>query len=221
MSDRAIAIFAKAAQPGCVKTRLMPALSAESAADLARAFLRDTVETMERVGRACNATPIVLFAPSDSEAWFRALLGADICLVAQSDGDLTERLQQAYGALAAVGFSTVCFVGTDSPTVPPAMIEGAFSQLEDHDVVIGPATDGGYYLIALRAEQRAIFEGIDWSTSAVMQQTRAAASALHLRVALLPEWYDIDDVASLQRLRRDADESVAPHTNAVLATIHL
>jgi rSAM/selenodomain-associated transferase 1 len=219
VSDRAIAIFAKAAQPGRVKTRLMPALSAESAADLALAFLRDTVETMQRVSPWCAATPIVLFAPGDTEPWFRTVLGPGVRLLAQSDGDLTERLQQAYRALAARGFSSVCFVGTDSPTIPPALIESAFSLLQDHDVVIGPATDGGYYLIALRAEHNQIFEGIEWSTSAVMQQTRAVAIALQLRVALLPEWYDIDDVASLERLRGEASETVAPYTRAVLATI--
>jgi rSAM/selenodomain-associated transferase 1 len=200
VSDRAIAIFAKAAQPGRVKTRLMPALSAESAADLALAFLRDTVETMQRVSPWCAATPIVLFAPGDTEPWFRTVLGPGVRLLAQSDGDLTERLQQAYRALAARGFSSVCFVGTDSPTIPPA-------------------TDGGYYLIALRAEHNQICEGIEWSTSAVMQQTRAVAIALQLRVALLPEWYDIDDVASLERLRGEASETVAPYTRAVLATI--
>jgi rSAM/selenodomain-associated transferase 1 len=221
VSDRAIAIFAKAAQPGRVKTRLMPALSAESAADLALAFLRDTVETMQGVAPSCDATPIVLFAPGDTEPWFRTVLGPDVRLLAQSDGDLTKRLQVAYCALAQAGFSRVCFVGTDSPTIPPALIERAFSLLEDHDVVIGPATDGGYYLIALRAEQYKIFEGIEWSTSAVLQQTRAAASALQLRVALLPEWYDIDDVASLERLRGETNETVAPHTSAVLATIDL
>jgi len=219
VSDRAIAIFAKAAQPGRVKTRLMPALSAESAADLARAFLCDTVETMMRVAPSCAATPIVLFAPADSEPWFRTVLGADVRLLAQSEGDLTVRLQLAYRALAQAGFPRVCFVGTDSPTLPSALIESAFSLLQDHDVVIGPATDGGYYLIALRAEQNRIFEGIEWSTSAVMQQTRAAALALQLRVALLPEWYDIDDAASLERLRGEADERIAPHTHAVLATI--
>lgn len=109
------------------------------------------------------------------------------------------RLHHAISRVLALGYRRVLTIGTDSPTLPPAYLEEAAAQLGEHDVVLGPAEDGGYYLIGVKAAPIALFEGIAWSTEEVFAQTLQRAEALQLSVHLLPQWYDIDDAATLEK----------------------
>jgi rSAM/selenodomain-associated transferase 1 len=225
---RAIAIFAKEPRPGAVKTRLVPALTAHDAARLAESMLLDTIATARRVARAVDADVVVFFSPAHARASFRKRVGAGVRLHDQTDGDLSDRLIAAYRRLYAGGTTAVCFIGADSPTLPPEFLESAFAALrEDDDVVVGPATDGGYYAIALAAPHVGVFAGIAWSTSRVFEQTCAAAVRLGLRLSLLPAWYDVDDLPSLRRLGDELrvvdehDETIAPLTRRFLAATRM
>lgn len=218
---RALAAFAKDPQPGTVKTRLVPPLTHREAASLARAFVTDTGAVLVRATATIGAAPFVFATPSDAVPVLRELVPAGVDVRAQCSGDLGARLASAADELAAAGFDSVCFIGTDSPTLPLAFIARAFERLEaGADVAIGPADDGGYYLIALRGARRAVFEGMDWSTGRVFAQTCARAAALGLDAAVLPSWYDVDDAVSLRRLHAEllAHGEGATQTRVVLAS---
>ena len=222
---RVIALFAKAAIPGSVKTRLVPPLSAEEAAELALVFLLDTTDAMLRAADRCNAQAVVFYSPAEATPWFRSLLGERVQLYPQTDGSLTERLTGAYFSLAEAGYDAVCFIGADSPTLPEGTIDAAFTELSNHDLAIGPAQDGGYYLIAMRAANVEIFSDISWSTKSVLQQTKDTARRLKLCVKLLPTWFDVDDESSLRQLITELAKCQprevtldAPKTRAYLAT---
>ncbi|GAC1418031.1 MAG: hypothetical protein NVSMB64_27790 [Candidatus Velthaea sp.] len=144
---RALALFAKNPRAGSVKTRLVPPLTQIAAAALSRAFLLDTIAKMLRTAQRCNARAAIFYDPPAAAAEFAALVPAGIDLHEQCPGDLGMRLTHAYATLAADGAAHVCFIGSDSPTLPQAYIERAFSALEGGaDIAIGPADDGGYTL---------------------------------------------------------------------------
>jgi rSAM/selenodomain-associated transferase 1 len=201
MTD-AVALFGKAPVAGLVKTRLTPPLTPEEAATIARASLEDTLRRFPpRVPTAWT-----LFLDGDADAAIEA--GADaagVRLLSQGAGDLGVRLAAAFARLRAEGAACVVAVGTDSPTLDPALIGGGLAALRDSDVVIGPAQDGGYYLIGAGpgVDVAALFRAIPWSTGAVARVTEERARALGLKVARLPEWYDLDDAAALRRAAAD------------------
>jgi uncharacterized protein len=127
---------------------------------------------------------------------------------------LEERLISATDDLFRLGFNSFCFVGSDSPTVPPQTFSKAVEVLNQPDdaVVLGPTDDGGYYLIGLKKPHRSLFEGVDWSTDRVLDQTIERAEKIKLRVHFLPTWYDVDDHGTLQRL---CEELFCPDKNRV------
>ena len=141
----------------------------------------------------------VAFAPADARDSFQARApGAR--LLAQPEGDLGRRLLAAFEAALADGARTPVLIGSDSPTLPSNLLRAGQRLLANHDVVVGPAEDGGYYLVGMNRLQPAIFEGIDWGESVVLEQTLARAASAGLRVATLPYWYDIDTADDLARL---------------------
>lgn len=213
----ALAVMAKRPQAGEVKTRLCPPLTPDEAAELARCFLADTLEQVRRVP---GVERFVAFSPPDAEDFFRPRTGGAFSLVRQTAGDLGARLADLTDQCLKAGFTGVIVIGTDSPTLPDAVLREAREVLagELADVVLGPADDGGYYLIGLRRPSRALFAGIAWSTDAVLSQTVARADAAGLRTHLLPPWYDVDVPADLKRLARELadDRTRAAHTRARL-----
>ena len=199
----AIAIFAKAPMPGRVKTRLVPPLSPEEAAAVARACL----ETTLRRFAPAHEAPIMLFLDGEPDRAVRELVGSlGIGIAPQVGADLGARLEAAFGLLREGGATKTVAIGSDSPTVDPAWIVRAITSLDTHDVVIGPTEDGGYYLIGLRAPVPELFRDIPWSTDGVARATLARASALGLTVDSLPTWYDVDDIAALRRALADGAE---------------
>jgi len=220
----ALVIVAKAPVVGQVKTRLCPPLSAAAAAELFRCFLVDTI------ARACtvsDAQVCLAFTPANSEALFRALLPFPLRYLPQRGNGLGERLVNIFADLLHQGFSKVVIMDSDSPTLPTAYLQEAFTSLSDlrNDAVFGPCSDGGYYLVGARAVHHELFENITWSTSSVLIETLTQAQLHKLNLTLLPSWYDIDNGADLYKLvaelgQLDGNAGV-PRTRAFLTQLGL
>jgi len=234
----ALAVMTKAPQAGRVKTRLVPPLTAEEAAELNKCFLRDTAAA---ISSACSRRPvsdahatqseaagrprgIAVYTPVGAESTYTDILPAGFSLLPQRGDKFGERLYFAVEDLFKLGFDSVCLVDSDSPTVPSENFAKAVELLSTSRdrVVLGPSDDGGYYLIGLKKPHRHLFEQIDWSTERVLNQTIGRATEAGLKMKLLPTGYDVDDAASLRRLSEEllckpASAEIAPHTRRFLA----
>jgi uncharacterized protein len=225
----AFAIMTKAPLPNQVKTRLTPPLTPEQAATLQACFLRDTVENLQQVTRLFPAQWICCYTPADAEAAFAGILPEGALLLPQRGESLGERLVFATEDLFSCGFSSVCLVGADSPTVPTEVFVRAARALSasSQRAVLGPCEDGGYYLIGLQRPEPNLFTRISWSSAQVTMQTLERAQEIALPVTLLTDWYDVDDPDSLQRLCLDLHSAhstmngqyPARHTSAYLQAI--
>lgn len=188
-----LGVFAKRPRAGEVKTRLASDTSTAWAAQVASAFLLDTLTRLASV----NARRFLVFSPDEAAEELAGLAGSSFNLLPQGDGDLGQRLSRFIERFTASG--PVVAVGSDSPTLPTACIEQAFTDLERVDVVLGPATDGGYYLIGCRRFFPELFVGIDWSSPHVLRQT-VERLPTEIRLSLLPPWYDVDSLEDWQML---------------------
>lgn len=191
---REIAVFARVPQPGAVKTRLIPALGAQGAAALQARLIERTLATARAVGEASACLwlsgPVETYAMPPGQRW-----------EIQQGNDLGAKMAHAF--LVTLARSRACvLIGTDCPALQPAHVRRAFAELETNDVVVVPAEDGGYVLIALATPQPKLFEDIQWGGPTVMQETRARIDAAGLRAAyLLPALPDLDTPADLERAR--------------------
>ena len=215
-------IFAKEPIPGQVKSRLAPTLRPEDAARLSEAFLRDCLEEM---GRLPGLALAVAYSPAGARAFFQRLAPGAL-LFPQEGPDLGARMSRALDAGFAAGFDAVLLRGSDTPDLPGRVILEAREVLAagQADVVLGPARDGGYYLIGCKGRAPRLFDDLSWSTAGVLEATLGLAARLGLAVHLLPGWQDIDTVADLLaflgrgqaapgpgwRSRRLAEELLAP-----------
>lgn len=194
MNPERLTIFLKAPQPGRVKTRL----AAELGADAACAAHVRLVETV--LGNLSKLNDIELrFTPDDSFAEIARWLRPGRLAKPQGPGDLGEKLSRAVRETLASGARRVVVIGSDCPEVTTADIEAAWTALADRDVVLGPAADGGYWLIGLRSGDTPVFEGISWSTPRVLEQTLARCRAAHRTVMLLRELHDVDTLDDWKR----------------------
>jgi rSAM/selenodomain-associated transferase 1 len=214
---RVVVIVGKAPLTGHVKTRLCPPLTLATAAGLHAAFLRDTVALARLVE---GAEVVILYPPMPgAAAALGDAVGRAVRLLAQRGRGLGEALAGAVTTLLDGGYHQVALISSDNPSLPAVYVVDAFRELARADVVLGPAEDGGYYLIALQAPHLGLFEHITWSTPIVFAQTLERADELGLVVATLPRWYDVDEAASLSRLYAEvmaAHGQVAAHTHAFL-----
>ncbi len=193
-----LVLLAKRPRAGRAKRRLAASMGREKAQAISQAFLLDTIALMVRV----TSRRVIAFAPPSAAIWFARLDGGAM-LVPQPRASFGTRLRAALAAGLAQGGRAVV-IGMDSPTLPPETVRRAFRVLDRADCVLGPARDGGYYLIGARgALPPTLFHAMPWSTSRVLPETLSRAQAASVRVALLPPWYDVDDAGSLARLRRD------------------
>ncbi len=183
-----LGLFAKWPRPGFVKTRLAATLGVSFATQLADAFLQDALTRLDGIAEQ----QVVLFTPDEDRDLFFGLTRNRWCLQAQGAGSLGERLQRFFEQSFALKSSAVVAVGTDSPTLPVEFARQAFKLLQSHEVVLGPAADGGYYLIGLSRHSPEIFDEIAWGTAEVLRQTVARLTGI--RLALLPIWYDVDTI---------------------------
>jgi len=222
----ALAVMTKAPQAGQVKTRLVPPLTPEEAAELNKCFLRDTAAAISTAAAYDNACGVAVYTPVGAESAYSDILPADFSLLAQRGDGFGERLFFATEDLFKCGFESVCLIDSDSPTVPAKNFERAVKLLASpgERIVLGPSDDGGYYLIGLNKPHRRVFEEIDWSTERVLEQTIQRTTAIGLEVKLLPAGYDIDDGESLRRLSAELlcespGTSIAPSTRSFLASL--
>ncbi|MGH7496456.1 MAG: TIGR04282 family arsenosugar biosynthesis glycosyltransferase [bacterium] len=199
-TDLALLTFVKYPEPGKAKTRLAAALGAQLASDWYRYFIDLTLAKTKLV---TPSERYVTFSPAERQDDFQALFKDDSHWFPQAASpDLGERIYQAVQTVLERGHRRVLVIGSDSPSLPVEYLSNAAEALVGHDLVLGPAEDGGYYLIGLKSTPAVLFENIAWSTARVLEQTQAAAARAGLSVFRLPEWYDIDDLESLQRFSR-------------------
>jgi hypothetical protein len=197
-------VFAKAPQAGRVKTRLVPPLTPLQAARVHEASLLDVVAGAVESG---GAVRILYDDTADADAYFaRAFPGMQ--RRPQLAGDLGRRLVNAFAAGFADGAACVVAIGADSPTLPRSYLRDGLAATREAGAALGPADDGGYYLIGLRRDvwpkAEVLFDDIPWSTDLVCETTRQRAAEIGLPVRVLPQWYDIDRIDDLRRARMHA-----------------
>lgn len=222
----------KAPRGGEVKTRLVPPLRAEEAARLSMCFIRDVVANLLEASVSLGTDCFAAYSPPGSEAAFRDVLPQRVRLLPPRSVGLAESLPDAIEDLLSAGYEGACLINADSPTLPTSLLVEAVTRLSapGDRVILGPATDGGYYLIGLKTPHRQLFHDIDWSTERVYRQTAERAASIGLELLTLPLWYDIDDAASLGWLCRElfsgglpsrclGEGSAAAHTREYLRTL--
>ncbi len=181
------------------------AIGDDAALALYQSFVLDAVDRVHTGGFAFR----ICFYPADSGDALRAWLGEGEPLMPQVGSDLGERMANAFAGIFSEGFDRAVLIGSDLPDLPPAMLGEAFASLLKNDVVIGPAADGGYYLIGFNksAFRPSLFQKIAWSTATVFQDTLKAAKAASLKVHIVPEWMDVDTLEDLKALYERAQNT--------------
>ena len=182
-------LFAKKPEAGSVKTRLQPEFSPIESVELYTNFAKDCIENL---ARASIDRRLIAYTPSDAEKTLRELNRsfASFEYYPQGSGNLGLRLERVFNFVFSKGGERVVALGTDTPTLPVNYINSAFDLLGHNDVVLGPAMDGGYYLIGSRIDVGDLFRDISWGTDNVFEQTIDRLKATSF--SLLPPWYDID-----------------------------
>ncbi|MEO8663109.1 MAG: TIGR04282 family arsenosugar biosynthesis glycosyltransferase [Bryobacteraceae bacterium] len=199
-----ILLFAKAPEPGRVKTRLTPLLSASQAASLHTAFVEDMLELLLTL----PGVDIELHTDTVTDAWAQQTVARKL----QVEGDLGIKMHSAAKAALAAGRPQVLIAGSDSPTLPAAHLIAVLAA--EADVTLGPADDGGYYAIAFRKTHPAMFSGVAWSTATTRADTVMACGSAGLTIAEGRRWWDVDAPADVVRLL--TDPGVRRHTAAWL-----
>jgi hypothetical protein len=194
-----LGLFVKHPVPGQVKTRLAGALGDDAATRLYVAFVADILARF----RSFPGRRSLGFTPDEpaARAAFDALGRGAYQLWAQPSSDLGSRMFAFFRDHLRNPGDRAVLIGSDSPTLPFHFVDKAFQSLRDHDLVLGPAADGGYYLIGMTAPAKNVFDGIPWSEPTVLLKTAERISELKLRCALLPLWYDVDSHADVYLLR--------------------
>ena len=216
--DAALIVFAKKPEEGFTKTRLCPPFTA---ADAAEFYLCMMLDTLALAAKLKEADRTVAYRPRDALSYFKAFVPEEFRLVEQRGADLGERLIKTLAYHFELGYQRVVVMNSDGPTLPLAHLKEAISELDHADITLGVGHDGGYYLIGMKKLEPALFQGIAWSTEKVVSQTIEACLQLGLKVHQLPEWYDVDVVADLDRLCSDLvqNPTLAPRTYAFLKVL--
>jgi rSAM/selenodomain-associated transferase 1 len=231
LSSCGIAVMAKASIPGRTKTRLVPPLSFEEAAAFNTAFLQDVAANILAASSRLSISGYMAFGPPESTAFFQTTLPSGIGLIESWLPNFGDCLFHAITRLLASGHEAAVVLNADSPTLPTSLLVDTASILArpGDRAVIGPSTDGGYYLLGLKTAHRRLFEDIDWSTERVAAQTLQRAREIGLSVHVLPAWYDVDEVEALRQLHAelcggrpfaaDLQSHQAPRTAALMRAL--
>jgi uncharacterized protein len=201
MDDNLLIIFVKYPKPGYVKSRLALNIGDCKAAQVYKTV---TEQLISAVGPSSNGNSYdmsVAYSPPTAAEDMKTWLGRSIQLIPQSGANLGERMQKAFSDGFSRGYKSIIIIGSDCPAVTNELIILSLEKLKAHDVVIGPALDGGYYLLGLCRSEPRLFAGIDWSTEHVLKQTIERCTALHRSYVLLPELRDIDRIEDLAYYR--------------------
>jgi len=194
--ENALVLFARDPVPGKVKTRLGPLLDAETICNLYTRFLDDSLDKLRRVNEADGFVGVY---PALETGYFNHPGDlASVSVFVQQGEDLGERMRNAFVEGFARGYRRVVIVGSDSPSLPVEYIRMAFRS--EKDVVLGPATDGGYYLIGMKGRMVEVFDGIEWGGDRVLSDTLVRIKAAGVGIEALPVWYDVDRPEDLKFL---------------------
>jgi rSAM/selenodomain-associated transferase 1 len=199
MADKAIILlFVKAPIGGQVKSRLAAEMGEETALDLYRCFVLDIVNTLDSSGYPFR----ILYYPHDGDSALATLLGRRHHVMPQKGKDLGTRMENAFRQIFSEGYGRAILIGSDIPDLTPAVFREALDSLENNDVVIGPAADGGYYLIGFhkRSLLPPLFHEREWSTNRVFREALEILRDASLRIHLAPEWGDVDTKEDLTAL---------------------
>jgi len=198
--DTCVLCFVKYPEKGQVKLRLAVDLDEDVVVELYRNFVLDVVSILKTL----DAPFYLCFSPLNAQKKFREWLGSAYSYVPQEGNDIGERMKNGFCYAFTEGFRRVILVGSDSPDLPSDFLRNAITELQTHDVVIGPSSDGGYYLIGFRDDTflPSVFDGISWSSSTVFQETIEKAKNAGRSLSLLPAWSDVDIVSDLKNLIR-------------------
>jgi rSAM/selenodomain-associated transferase 1 len=193
---RVLGLLAKQPLPGFVKTRLAAQTSPEWAARVAEAFLTDSVNRLAEI----EARRVLAYTPAEARSFFSDLVQGRFILQPQVEGDLGRRMAAFFEGVCQQAPVRAILLGVDSPTLPLPYIQDAFDKLDGVDLVLGPATDGGFYLVGWSGHVPPIFDNINWSQPTVLGDTIARLHA-SCRLALLAPWYDVDTLNDWQMLQ--------------------
>lgn len=213
-NEKALIIFMKAPLLGKVKTRMQPDLSPQISLQLYEAMGKDLVNLF---AQCSDFDLIIQYTPEDALPEMKAWLGEHLIYKAQQGTNLGERLHGAFSQTLST-YQKVCIIGSDLPTLQHRDVLESFAKLDSYDVILGPATDGGYYLIAFKADHPEIFQDVDWGTESVLSQTLRKAGRHHLSVFQLSVEEDIDTFSDLRSFWKHAAEnehilkSIIPNT---------
>lgn len=216
---RYLLVFAKEPLWGKVKTRLLAGLERpRTCIQLYKAFLKDTLELIGQT--ACENKVIAYDSGNQKPRYLKKIAGRrPFRFYRQRGRDLGEKMHHAFKFAERKNSAKTVIIGSDSPDLPAAVIDAAFEKLDRHDLVLGPSSDGGFYLIGLKKPCRGLFRGVPWGTERVLAKTLENAVPLKKRAILLDKWFDVDDVKSLRRLAgnlKNKKQAIAPNTREVL-----
>jgi rSAM/selenodomain-associated transferase 2/rSAM/selenodomain-associated transferase 1 len=206
-------IFTRYPEPGTTKTRMIGALGASGAAELHRQMTVWAVGVADELRAAIGVVIEIRFAGGD-ETKMRQWLGNDMTYFEQIGMDLGERMDNAFQSAFEQGYDRVVVMGSDCPELTANILENAFKALESHPVILGPAVDGGYYLIGLKHRISEIFQNISWGSENVLEETFMAVTSLGISCALLERLSDVDTPADLHVWER-AQKAERRHDNAL------
>jgi uncharacterized protein len=203
-----IAVMAKASAAGRTKTRLVPPLTFDEAAALNTAFLKDVVDNIGAAATHASIAGYAAFGPPGSDAFFKTVLPSSIGLIEAWYADFGECLYSAIDQILARGHTGAVVLNSDSPTLPTSILVETAEVLArpGERAVLGPSTDGGYYLLGIKSRHHRLFEEVAWSTEHVARQTLERAVEIGLDVHVLPVWYDVDDAQALRLLHAELCE---------------
>lgn len=190
MKQQRLIIFTRYPEPGRTKTRLIPVLGAEGAAQLQQRMTEHTLA--QASGWRDRFSSVEVYFTGGNEALMQQWLGTDVTYRHQGEGELGQRMQMAFAQSFAAEVARVVIIGTDCPDVSATLLTEAFAALSHSNLVLGPAADGGYYLIGLNRPIPELFTGIPWGTDQVLATTQEIAQRLGLGVFLLPVLNDVD-----------------------------
>ncbi len=195
-NENAVILFARDPVLGQVKTRLSSSLDSETILKLYICFLEDSLAKIQQVG---NADCFVGISPENNSGFFNGIESSGMTLFCQQGKSLGDKMRQAFIDRFAQGYNKVTIIGSDSPSLPVSYIRKAFDS--EKDLMLGPSTDGGYYLIAMKEKVSEVFDGVDWGTGKVLGETLQRVQEGGFSLELLPVWYDVDFPEDLKFLK--------------------
>ena len=222
MMKRRLVIFTRFPEPHKTKTRLIPALGPDGAAELQREMTRHTLAAVRDLREDFAVSVEVRFEGGDAEK-MAACFGDDVLYHLQGPGDLGDRMDRAFAASFCEGEARAVIIGADCPEITPELIREAFELLAESDLVLGPASDGGYYLIGLRRPTPQLFTDMPWGSQQVLERTLRRAAELSLKTSLLKTLTDVDrpeDLAVWRRVQNRCNATLAERISVIIPTLN-